>query len=101
MDQTAQFTGLGVDGRALRAGDEERRIGAVELVPHMHHQVAPLARRRQQPGSIVGRRVGAIEGPLAAREVVVLDVDDDQRLLAHAASFGSSRWMTLVIGCVH
>ncbi|MNY69507.1 hypothetical protein D3C86_2074540 [compost metagenome] len=90
-----------MNGRTLRTRREERRIGAVELMPHMHHQVAPLTRCCQQAGGIVGRLVGAIEGPFAAREVIVLDVDDDQRLLAHAASCGSSRWMTLVIGCVH
>ncbi|MNV72860.1 hypothetical protein D3C71_1659780 [compost metagenome] len=69
-------------------------------MPDMDYQIATFSRSVQQPDGVVGGLIGAVERPFAAGEIVVLDIDDDQRLLAHAASCGSSRGMTLVIGFV-
>jgi hypothetical protein len=75
-----------------------RGVVALELVTHVDHQVAPFTRSVEQPGGVVGGGLGAVEGPFAAREVVVLDVDDDQCLLVHGASCGSSDELLIVIG---
>ena len=49
----------------------------------MHHRIACLAERGDQSGGVVGGGVGTGQRPLALGEVVVLDIDYDERLLGH------------------
>ncbi|MOA68068.1 hypothetical protein D3C78_1955160 [compost metagenome] len=58
----------------------------------MHHQVAGLARAGNDLGGLVGSGVRAVQGPEAAGEVIVLDVDDDNGLLAHVIHLGLWEW---------
>ncbi|MNN25896.1 hypothetical protein D3C81_1393870 [compost metagenome] len=81
-----------MDTRALRAGAEEGRVLAGELVADMHHQVAGLAGAGDDPGGLVGGSLRALQGPEATGEVIVLDVDDDDGLLAHDVHLGLWEW---------
>ncbi|MNT40730.1 hypothetical protein D3C72_1770630 [compost metagenome] len=53
---------------------------------HMYHQVTFGPGRGKNSGGIVGGAIGAIQSPFAAWEVVILNVDDDQGVLAHFKS---------------
>ncbi|MNR44257.1 hypothetical protein D3C85_1629730 [compost metagenome] len=66
----------------------------------MHDQIAAGTGGFKDAGGIVGRSIGAIQGPFAAGEVIVLDVDDDQCLFAHLKSLmlGSGCGVVIVIG---
>src|SRR5262249_42909371 len=74
---------LRVDLRPGRAGREERGVGRLELVPDVDHQVAGGTRRRQDLRRVVRGGLDPAECPFAAGEVVILDVDQDQRSLRH------------------
>ncbi len=74
---------LGVQLSPFGTGDKKRRIGARGLVADMHHQVARLTGGGQNRGGLVGRRIGAAQGPFSAREIVILDIHQDQRLYGH------------------
>src|SRR5262249_20824249 len=74
---------LRVDLRPVRPGDEERRVGRRELVADVDDQVARRAGRGQHPGRVVGRGFDPAQRPFTAGEVIVLDVDQDQRSLRH------------------
>lgn len=49
----------------------------------MHHLLAAVTEDLDQPRGVVGGGFDADQGPLAAGEVVVLDIDYDERLLGH------------------
>ncbi len=74
---------LGVQPRPFGTRDKERCIGAGELMTDMHHQVARLTRGGQNRGGLVSRRIGAAQGPFSTREIVILDIHQDQRLYGH------------------
>ncbi|MNP31735.1 hypothetical protein D3C76_1248730 [compost metagenome] len=81
-----------MDMRTFGARPEEGRVRAGELVADMHHQVAGLARPGDDPGGLVGSGLCALQGPEATGEVIVLDVDDDDGLLAHDVHLGLWEW---------
>src|SRR5262249_34972041 len=74
---------LRVDLRPVRPGGEERRVGRWELAADVDDQIAGRAGRGQHPGRVIGRGFDPAQRPFAAGEVVVLDVDQDQRSLRH------------------
>src|SRR6185295_9963976 len=75
-----------VDLDALRARPHEGRLLLVPDVAHVEDGIAGRAEAREEPGSGRGRSLRALEGMGPAREVVLLDVDDDE-----AAGHGGSK----------
>ena len=76
---------LRVDLRPLRTRREERCIGRWKLVPDVDDQVAGRASRGQHPRRVVGRGLDPAQCPFTAGEVVILNVDQDQRSLRHVS----------------
>ena len=67
-----------VDLDTVRAGPHERRVGRVPDVLDVKQRLAARPERLEQPLRVRGRRLRADERVRPAREVVVLDVDDDE-----------------------
>ena len=61
--------------RTLGARREERCVIGGELMAHMNHRIACLAKRLQHLRGFVRCGVHAVKWPLALGEVVVLDID--------------------------
>ncbi|MMZ68635.1 hypothetical protein D1872_313440 [compost metagenome] len=74
---------FGVQLRAFGAGGEERCGVGSELVADVHHRITGLAKGLEQADCVVRSGIGADQRPLALGEVVVLDIDYDERLLGH------------------
>lgn len=72
---------LDLDARAAR--DEDRRLGAARQVLHMDHQQALAARSGDHPGGIGDGAVDAAQRQVASGEVFVLQIDDEDGVLAH------------------
>src|SRR3546814_20505722 len=69
--------------RAVASGGEERGVRARELVADVDDLDALRARVGDDAGGVVDGRFDADQGELAGREVVVLEVDDEDCALAH------------------
>jgi hypothetical protein len=52
----------------------------------VHHLIRGLAKGFDQSGGVIGGRFGTDQWPFSLGEVVVLDIDYDERLLGHKAS---------------
>lgn len=74
---------LGVQLRAFGAGGEEGGIGGGEFVADVHDLLAGLAKGFDDLRRIVGGGFGTDQWPFTLGEVVVLDIDYDERLLGH------------------
>ncbi|MNC51654.1 hypothetical protein D3C75_1009540 [compost metagenome] len=96
----AQGGDLGVDLRAFGTRCEKRRIVGLELMAYMHDQLFFGPGRGKNPDNVVSGLICTGQGPFAAWEVVVLDVDNDQRVFAHFNRLlrGSGCGVVIVIG---
>src|SRR5574341_1625665 len=75
----------GMDLRALRARQEKSRSRAHREMAHVNHWLVLLAEARDDDGGFLAGCRGTFQLHRAAGEVVVLDVDDEQRGVGHGA----------------